>query len=210
MGMREESVPNMRAAIDGHKTVQYGVAADAGPFVDEAVGANVSVRADLRRGSDDRRGMNAGGVLWGTVNEINGASKIEIGIGRSEQGQGRQARLSFESRIPRHDDRGGKRRLYGLAVAGVGDERQLPLRGLGNSGDTVNLNAGISLELASQALGDLFKSHQLLPGPRYLQWVKEHGRQAFTLHQCCPAQNGGAGHSQRETRAIRSCRGISR
>lgn len=89
VGMCEEVVADLRAAIDGNGTVENGVFADDHVFIDETVGTNVSVRADFCGGGDNGSGMYSGIVGGRLIKEFDGASEGEIRIVAAENGQGR-------------------------------------------------------------------------------------------------------------------------
>jgi hypothetical protein len=80
VGVREEIVANVSAAIDGDETVKNGVAADFGFFIYETVGADVRSFADAGGLCNHGSCMNARRIARSLIEKLDGMGESEIWI----------------------------------------------------------------------------------------------------------------------------------
>ena len=164
VGVSEEVVADLRAAIDGNRAVEDGVFADDDVFIHETMRTDVSVCADYCVRGDYGRRVDAGRIRGWFVEEFDSFGEGEIGIAAADEGEKRLAGVASDGDIVVHEDGGCAGGFEERRVTFVGEEGDLAGLSLFEAGDAGDFNVVGGFEAAVEFLGEVRQLHCALLG----------------------------------------------
>ena len=153
VGVGEEMVAHPNSGIKNHVGQQRSVLTNADVRAHHDIRCDVRPRADFRRGIDNRRRVNAGGVGWGLIEKPKRVRERQVGVLDAKSGGGYLLEFRF------HQNRGGPGCPRQGSVAWVGHEGDFGGAGLFNPSDSGNFQFRIPAQFSAQPVCQFTQLH---------------------------------------------------